>query len=250
MKPMSARATSGDDEGFWPAPVRRAGCLEQPSFEEPNHADIHFHGRSRRHAATIGDTLAVNPKPRESLEKTDAALVAAAVAGNHLAKQTLFQKHAPMVNRLARRLLGPGIDCNDLVQDAFVEALLGIHRLKNGQAFQAWLCSIVVRTAQKLRRRRRLFERIGLLRQQPLEMDAFCSPCAPPDVVAELRAIYALLRTLPVEMHIALVLRRVEGLSIEEIAEQMRLSISTVKRRLAAAEERLDTWLAVKEGQA
>ena len=68
-----------------------------------------------------------------SLEETDAVLVAAAVAGNHLAKQTLFQKHAPMVNRLARRLLGPGIDCNDLVQDAFVEALLGIDRLKNGQ---------------------------------------------------------------------------------------------------------------------
>jgi RNA polymerase sigma-70 factor (ECF subfamily) len=194
--------------------------------------------------------LAGNPKPRAGLEETDAALVAAAVAGDPLAKQTLFERHAAMVNRLARRLLGPGVDANDLVQDAFVEALLSIHRLKNGQAFQSWLCSIVVRTAQKRQRRRRLLERFGLLRQQPLDLDGFCSPSAPPDVAAELRAIYALLHTLPVEVHIALVLRRVEGLSVEAIAEQMRLSVSTVKRRLAAAEERLDAWTAVKEGQA
>lgn len=204
------------------------------------------HGRSAR----IVGKLAVNLKPREGLDETDAALVAAAVAGDRLAKQTLFERHAPMVNRLARRLLGPGVDANDLVQDAFVEALLGIHRLKNRQAFQSWLCSIVVRTAQKRQRRRRLLERFGLLRQQPLELDGFCSPTAPPDVAAELRAIYVLLHTLPVEVHIALVLRRIEGLSVEAIAEQMRLSVSTVKRRLAAAEERLGAWNAVKEGQA
>jgi RNA polymerase sigma-70 factor, ECF subfamily len=194
--------------------------------------------------------LAVKPMPLEGPDETDATLVAAAVAGDRTAKQALFSRHAPMVNRLARRLLGPGVDASDLVQDAFVEALLGIGRLKNGQAFQAWLCSIVVRTAQKLRRRRRLLERLGLRRQQPLEMDAFCSPSAPPDVAVELRAIYALLHTLPVEMHIALVLRRVEGLSIDEIAEQMRLSVSTVKRRLAAAEGQLDAWMDGKGGQA
>jgi RNA polymerase sigma-70 factor, ECF subfamily len=194
--------------------------------------------------------LASKLMPLEQSEPTDAVLVAAAVAGDRMAKQNLFRRHAPMANRLARRLLGPGIDANDLVQDEFVEALLGIDRLRNGQAFQAWLCSIVVRTAQKIRRRRRLLERFGLLRPKPLEMDAFCSRSAPPDVAAELKAIYSLLRTLPAEMHIALVLRRIEGMSIEQIAEHMQVSVSTVKRRLAAAEGRLDSWMVVKEGQA
>ncbi len=207
----------------------------------------HIHGSCPADSAKLIDTVAAKTKPLEQLAESDGALVAAAAAGDQLAKQTLFQRHAPMVNRLARRLLGPGVDANDLVQDAFVEALLGIERLKNGQAFQAWLCSIVVRTAHKMRRRRRLLERLGLVRQQPIEMDGFCSPSAPPDVAVELRTIYALLHKMPVEVHIALVLRRVEGLSVEDIAEQMRLSVSTVKRRLAAAEERLTKWLHASE---
>jgi RNA polymerase sigma-70 factor (ECF subfamily) len=210
----------------------------------------HIRGKARRHSARIFGSLAVKPMPREGPDESDATLVAAAVAGDLAAMQALFARHAPMVNRLARRLLGPDVDASDLVQDAFVEALLGIRQLKNGQAFQAWLCSIVVRTAQKLRRRRRLLERLGLRRQQPLELDGFCSPSAPPDVAVELRAIYTLLRTFPVEMHIALVLRRIEGLSVDEIAEQMRLSVSTVKRRLAAAEGRLDAWMDRDKGRA
>jgi RNA polymerase sigma-70 factor, ECF subfamily len=194
--------------------------------------------------------VAVKLMSWQGSEETDATLVAAAVAGDARSRQTLFERHAPMVNRLARRLLGPGVDASDLVQDSFVEALLGIAHLKNGQAFQAWLGSIVVRTAYKVRRRRRLLERLGLRRATAPDMDGFCSHSAPPDVVAELKAIYGLLRTLPVEAHLALVLRRVEGLSIDQIAEQMRLSVSTVKRRLASAEALLATCTGGKEWQA
>ncbi len=210
----------------------------------------HIRGEPRCPSARIPGRVAVKPMPREGQEETDATLVATAVAGDAAAKRALFERHAPMVNRLARRLLGPGVEVDDLVQDVFVEALLGLAQLKNGQAFQAWLGSIVVRTAHKRRRRRRLLERLGLRRREPLDLDGFCSPTAPPDVAVELRAIYGLLYTLPVEVHVALVLRRVEGLSIEEIAERMRLSVSTVKRRLAAAETRLETWMRAEEDRA
>lgn len=200
--------------------------------------------------ATLIHGVATRLEPLEGTDDSDATLVAAAVAGDAMAKHRLFQRHAPMANRMARRLLGPGVDASDLVQDAFVEALLGIPGLKNGQAFQSWLCSILVRTAHKVRRRRRLLERLGFSQHAEADMDAFCSPVAPPDVVAELRAIYGLLRTMPVEMHIALVLRRVEGLSIDEVAAHMRLSVSTVKRRLAAAEEQVSAWITSAEGRA
>lgn len=245
MRLTAAPAIPDDDAGFVPAPG--GAWPAGPWARHCKPYGVHIHRDPREHSVTITGELVRNPKPVE-LGESDATLVAAAVAGDHPAKQALFQRHALMVNRLARRLLGPGVDANDLVQDAFVEALQNIHRLKNGQAFQSWLCSIVVRTAYKVRRRRRILERLGLLRHQPLEMDTFCSPAAPPDIAVELRAVYAMLHDMPVEMHIALVLRRVEGLSVEDIAGQMRLSVSTVKRRLTAAEKRLDAWTATPGG--
>jgi DNA-directed RNA polymerase specialized sigma24 family protein len=62
-------------------------------------------------------------------------------------------------------------------------------------------------------------------------------------VRAELRGIYGVLNELPPEDRMALVLRRVEGMSIGEIAGQMRRSVATVKRRLGAAEAHLSRRL-------
>ena len=59
---------------------------------------------------------------------------------------------------------------------------------------------------------------------------------APPEAVAELKQVASLLRRLPTDEALALVLRRVEGYRLEEIAQQLDLSLATVKRRLAAAE--------------
>ncbi len=248
MRHMQGKVLRVDAVG--PPPLRCANGVVRFCTTEGGGPARLAAGRRPAPSATIANSLAANLMPFEDLAPTDAALVAAAVSGDRGAKQALFRRHGPMANRLARRLLGPGVDAKDLVQDAFVEALVGIHRLKNGQAFQSWLCSIVVRTAQKIRRRRRLLQRFGLIRPKPIEVDAFCSHAAPPDVAVELKAIYALLHTLPVETHMALVLRRVEGMSIDQIAEHLRLSVSTVKRRLAAAETQMHSWITVQEGQA
>jgi RNA polymerase sigma-70 factor, ECF subfamily len=186
--------------------------------------------------------LVTKPQLPESAPRqlpTDAALVLAARAGEEWAREALFRRYARLALGLAYRLLPYDADIDDLVQDSFLYAFERLGGLSNPQAFQAWLSSIVVRTAGKRLRRRKLQIRLGLRSNQPIDVDAVVSRTAPPDVAAELRSVYALLETLPVEERIALVLRRVERLEIPEIAEQMGLSISTVKRRLSAAETRL-----------
>jgi RNA polymerase sigma-70 factor (ECF subfamily) len=170
---------------------------------------------------------------------TDAALVLAARAGEEWAREALFRRYARLALSLAYRILPYDADIDDLVQDSFLYAFERLNGLTNPQAFQAWLSSIVVRTAGKRLRRRKLQIRLGLRGSEPIDVDQVVSRAAPPDVAAELRAVYALLETLPVEERIALVLRRVERLEIPEIAEHMGLSISTVKRRLNAAEAQL-----------
>ena len=100
----------------------------------------------------------------------------------------------------------------------------------------------MVRTASKRFRRHRLLTRLGLRRPEPVDLDAVVSPLAPPDVVAELRALYAVIERFPADERVALLLRRVEGFGIPQIAEYMNTSESTVKRRLRAAEARLDRY--------
>jgi RNA polymerase sigma-70 factor, ECF subfamily len=170
---------------------------------------------------------------------SDAALVVAARADERWAKEALFRRYASMVNGLAYRLVGRDADLDDLVQDSFTEAWRSLGRLDAPQAFGAWLGSIVVRTAHKMLRRRRLLTRLGFRRRDPVEFENLISPGAPPDARAELLAVYRLVEKLPSTTRVALLLRRVEGLPLDEIARLLGVSLATVKRRLAEAERQL-----------
>jgi len=145
-----------------------------------------------------------------------------------------------MAYGMAIRLTGRSVSVDDLVQESFVRALRSLDKLKDPQSFARWLGTIVVHTASKMRRHERVLTKFGFSKSEPVDLDQIVSRAAPPDVSLELRAIYGLLEVLPVEQHMALVLRRVEGLGLSEIAEQMSLSVATVKRRLALAEKHLD----------
>jgi RNA polymerase sigma-70 factor, ECF subfamily len=182
----------------------------------------------------------LKPSTRSGSGPTDAALVVAARAGESWAQEALYQRYARMVIGLSQRILAGRDDADDLAQDAFVFAFTRLHTLQNPQAFQAWLRSIVARTASKRLRRQRLLVRLGIRRNEPIDPDTVVSPEAPADVASEVKSVYALLGRLPAEERVALVLRRVEGLDLAEIAEHMKLSLATVKRRIAAAEGRLE----------
>jgi RNA polymerase sigma-70 factor, ECF subfamily len=182
----------------------------------------------------------LKPSTRSGSGPTDAALVVAARAGEGWAQEALYQRYARMVIGLSQRILAGRDDADDLAQDAFVFAFTRLDTLQNPQAFQAWLRSIVARTASKRLRRQRLLVRLGIRRNEPIEPDTLVSPEAPADVASDVKRVYALLDRLPAEERVALVLRRVEGLDLGEIAEQMKLSLATVKRRIAAAEARLE----------
>ena len=182
------------------------------------------------------------PATKSGAGPTDAALVVAAWAGEAWAQEALFQRHARLAFGLAHRFLPRELDADDLVQDSFLYAFQHLSQLDNPQAFAAWLGSIVVRTAGKRLRRQRLLRRLGLARSAPVDVEAVIARTAPPDVVAELRGLYAVIERFLADERVALTLRRVEGLEIPQIAAYMNVSESTVKRKLGAAEERLSRY--------
>lgn len=179
----------------------------------------------------------------EERERSDAELVVAARQGQMWAKEALYRRHVRMVVGLAHRVMPGDPEVDDLVQDAFVAALEGLGRLDNPQAFASFVASITVRSARRRIRHRQVLRRLGIRRGEPVDTERAVSETAPPDVAAELRALYSILQELPPDARIALVLRRVEGLTIPQIAELMELSPATVKRRISDGEVLLNARL-------
>lgn len=171
---------------------------------------------------------------------TDAVLVAAACAGERWAQEALFRRHVRLVGGLIFRVYPSRIDLDDLVQDTFIAAFESLKSLKNPQAFAAWVGSLAIRITHKKLRRRRIAARLGLGTSEEVAWDEVIAPTCPPDVAAELREIYTILASFPTNERVAFLLRKVEGMSLEEVATATETSLATVKRRIAAAEDRLE----------
>lgn len=168
---------------------------------------------------------------------SDAALVVSARAGEGWACEVLYRRHARGIFGLAIRLLGQDADIDDLVQESFVLAFEGLDRLKEPAAFRSWVAGILVRRASKLLRHRKLLRRLGLRHPEPpADFDKFIARSAPPEVVAELRAIYQAIDRMPADIRTALILRKVEGHTLPEIAKLSDMSLATVKRKLQRGE--------------
>jgi len=155
-----------------------------------------------------------------------------------------------MATDRAYRLLGRDSELEDVVQESFAAAFDALAKLVDPQAFAAWLSRIVTGTAIATIRRRRMLARLGLVHVEPVKLEELVAPHAPPDVVTELRAIYGTIDAFPADERAAIVLRRVEQLTLEQVAEQTGWSLATVKRRLARAEERLEKALAAPSASA
>lgn len=174
------------------------------------------------------------------MSPADAVLVEAACAGERWAQEALFLRHVRLVGGLIFRVHPSRIDLDDLVQDTFVAAFESLKSLKNPQAFAAWVGSLAIRITHKRLRRRRIAARLGLGTSEEVAWEEIIAPACPPDVAAELREIYTILASFPTGERIAFLLRKVEGMSLEEVAAATETSLATAKRRIAAAEDRLE----------
>ncbi len=170
--------------------------------------------------------------------RDDVALVAGLRAGEAWARAALFDRYAPHVERILRRVLGNDRhgDMADLVQDAFVQALASLDRLREAEALLAWMQTIAARTAFRAIRTRKA--RAWLKFWEPAEVPEPAVEGADPDVIEAHRHTYALLERMPAEERVIFALRYIDGMELERIAEIREVSLATIKRRLSRAEQR------------
>ena len=146
----------------------------------------------------------------------------------------IFRRYAPYVGALVLKLLGRPADVDDVVQDVFIQAHRGLSKLRDPQAVRPWLRRITVRRARRFLRKRwvlRWFSEASLETQTELS-----DPSASPEERAQIAHIYGRLELMSRDERLAWVLRFVEGETLEGIAALLACSVSTVQRRLRAAE--------------
>jgi RNA polymerase sigma-70 factor (ECF subfamily) len=177
----------------------------------------------------------------------DKILVERVLAGDDGAIEAFLRRFEPRIFSFAYRLCGQRQDAEDLTQDTFVAALKGLKGFRWQASLSSWLYRIAVHRCQRIRRLRSGQPRSLLRLDAPLrEGQAPLDPADPAPSAhehlerQELRAkVQAAIRLLDKPYRLVIVLRDVEGLSNEEAAKALGLSVAAVKSRLHRARQML-----------
>jgi RNA polymerase sigma-70 factor (ECF subfamily) len=170
------------------------------------------------------------PAPSDS-ESAGADLVRAVRAGDRRACFFLWSRYASLVERLVRRFLGPGPDCQDVCQEVFLRIFKRMGELRDPATLPGFVVSVTLGVARNEARRRRIRAIVGLVPEEALPGSP--SSPAPGEAREALRALYRMLGTLSAEDRSLFVARFVEKMELAEVAGAHAMSLSTTKRRLA-----------------
>jgi RNA polymerase sigma-70 factor (ECF subfamily) len=171
------------------------------------------------------------------------ALVRAAKRGDDTAFEELVRRYDRNVFRIAQHITQNREDAEDVVQEAFLKAYGNLGQFQEQSKFYTWLVRIAVNEALMKLRRRRPERMVSLDEEVKTEDDSLPREVADwspnPEQMynqAELRDILTrTIQGLPAGFRTVFVLRDVEGLSTEETADALDLSIPAVKSRLLRA---------------
>ena len=152
--------------------------------------------------------------------------------------EVLVRKYQDIVYNLCRYMLQDPEKAQDAAQDVFLKAYRGLKDFRPDFSIHTWLYRIAVNTCLDYKRK----SYREALRNEPLAEDLPSKePFADQLYVSResTKAIQRALQKLPEKLRATIVLREIEELSYEEIAQILRTSIGTVKSRISRAREQL-----------
>jgi RNA polymerase sigma-70 factor (ECF subfamily) len=196
-----------------------------------------------------GEAPASNRLERENESEQDKRLILRAQAGDAGAFRLLVERHQRRVFAIALGLVRDEQDAREIAQEAFLRVHKGLPEFHGGSSFFTWLYRIVTNLSIDLMRKpsRREAELHFALEADDGESPVLpASDADPYDVVRRgqlsLR-IQAALEQLPPYHRGVILMREVEGLSYEEMAEAMQVSKGTIMSRLFHARKKLQRAL-------
>jgi RNA polymerase sigma-70 factor, ECF subfamily len=166
-------------------------------------------------------------------EQSDAQLVARILGGDVESFGVLFQRYRDTCTRFAVRMLGSRSDADDVLQLAFMRAYRNLSRCREPDRFGGWLYQIVVNECRTFASRQRRRE-LRFIRD-PERIDRAASEPDEESSSAMREYVEQALAKLPVEQREAFLLKYVEEMSYEEIAETTGVGVSALKMRVKRA---------------
>jgi RNA polymerase sigma-70 factor, ECF subfamily len=183
-------------------------------------------------------------------DDSDQQLVERVQAGDKAAFDLLVRKYQHRVLKLVSRFVSDAAEAEDVAQEAFIKAYRALASFRGDSAFYTWLYRIAINTAKNAlvsNRRRPVDFDLDLQDPEQYDRHARLKEGDTPEGVLlteEIRSVVEkAMEQLPEDLRTAIVLRELEGLSYEEIAEAMDCPVGTVRSRIFRAREAIDKKL-------
>jgi RNA polymerase sigma-70 factor, ECF subfamily len=173
----------------------------------------------------------------------------------NLSFEEIFERYRSMVYGLALHILGDREEALDVSQEVFLTIYRKMHTFRGESSLKTWIYRIAThRAANRFRWWNRIRRRGTVSLEEHLSKspnnEAFCnlrSDIQSPEEALLLQEEHAeierMLLELPLQQRITVIMRDIEGLSYEEIAESLKISLGTVKSRIARGREVLKRYL-------
>ncbi|MCB1742986.1 MAG: RNA polymerase sigma factor RpoE [Gammaproteobacteria bacterium] len=182
---------------------------------------------------------------------SDEVLVARVQQGDKAAFDLLVLKYQHRLTNLISRYVRDQSEVLDIAQEAFLRAYRALPGFRGDSAFYTWLYRIAINTAKNhlLASSRRVVENsLDADDAERFEADSDLKDHASPErllLTEEIRrTVVEVIDGLPEDLRTAILLREMDGLSYEEIAQAMACPVGTVRSRIFRAREAINERLA------
>jgi len=250
--PMRGPAELGAGRGRVPP---QGGSPPSPAGRGPGAFGAPGHASGVPQRVNSGTEGSSNLEARKAQAEEDRALIQAAQSGNHAAFRRLVERHQRRAFAIALGMVRDENDARDLVQEAFLRVYRSLDRFQGESSFFTWFYRIVTNLSIDFMRRpgRKDAEhdenrdRLDATYEADFPFVSRIDGAEPLDALhrQELGArLWAALEALPPYHRGVVLMREVEGMSYEEMAQAMNVSKGTIMSRLFHARQKLQRALA------
>lgn len=180
----------------------------------------------------------------------EAAIVRKVLGGDANAFETLVLEYEKNVYNIALRMTGNSEDAADMTQEAFIKAYNSLQSFRGDSKFSVWLYRIVSNVCLDFLRSKNRRPTVSLSVEDDDGEDAqldVADESQSPELLLDRKltrdSVRRGLDSLPPDYRQILLLREIQGLSYDEIAQALGLEVGTVKSRIFRARKRLCTFL-------